>query len=625
VSPLWQGREAGSLVLAAVLMLLGARALLGGRATALLLGAALLVGWGRLAGRLPRTRVPARLAVSGAALAMVVLLFRLAMLSSPPPWSVTVLVGGLVGCAAVGEPVLARRLRGGVRAALAGAGALALTFGLLHESLDARFGLVDDHEILRFLGDDGRLSLAEVLPLWSASEAGAFGGSLRYRPVYYLLRIAETWLWQGSPAWWYASRLLQLAAALGLIWLALGRWVGPLTAAVLGLLMLTPRFWGDVWCRLGPSEAYAFLGLALFLWGGSAVLDRRASTAAGWLAVTVGAVAAMGAKENFLFLAPATLGLALWAQARRRLTRGGMVGTTLVLLAGALVLASLALALAPGGRDVYENPTAATGRLGPAAHALRSAARAAGGWPPWAALSLLALGAGSLGPRGQGRDVARACLALAGALGGLGLLAAFQGAFYAGVPVAGSRYELPRGLVPLAASLVAASFGLSVLRRLRVDPSVVRGLRAGLVGGAALLVAHRGFTPLVQTCRANVQATQALERRLDAVAAALGAVPGRPLVVTWARPLDYEPVAGLAVFLRARGARNPMFLERGRVTAEPSDTLEQRLVRDLEALSVAGGAGYAPRGRLDCGTGCFRVAFSGAQGAAGGADLGGLP
>ena len=78
-----------------------------------------------------------------------------------------------------------------------------ITFLLIREDLDARWGLLDDHEIMSFLGSDREATLAEFGPLLMSTEVGRIGTATRFRPSYYSMRIVETIAWGDSARLWY--------------------------------------------------------------------------------------------------------------------------------------------------------------------------------------------------------------------------------------------------------------------------------------------------------------------------------------------------------------------------------------------------------------------------------------
>ena len=58
---------------------------------------------------------------------------------------------------------------------------------VLYPNLSARWSLMDDHEIINYMGVDHQLSFKEIPGMLMKTEAGFNTGLARYRPVYFLI------------------------------------------------------------------------------------------------------------------------------------------------------------------------------------------------------------------------------------------------------------------------------------------------------------------------------------------------------------------------------------------------------------------------------------------------------
>jgi hypothetical protein len=134
---------------------------------------------------------------------------------------------------------------------------------MLYPMLQADFAMIDDHEIVRILGRENRVTISALSPLiqqWAIEHNG------RFRPGYYVLRILEAFVVGGHASLWYMNRLLlALVAALALYW-GLRVMLRPFPAGVVTLLFFSGSQ-NEMWTRLGPQEAYAVpLVLAGLAW-----------------------------------------------------------------------------------------------------------------------------------------------------------------------------------------------------------------------------------------------------------------------------------------------------------------------------------------------------------------------
>jgi hypothetical protein len=407
----------------------------------------------------------------------------------------------------------------------------------------------------------------------------------------------------------------------------LSRAVGPVAAAVLVLYAVGQRFWGDVWCRLGPGETYAALGCAVFanrfhhLAVGAGRDEPRGGRTRDWLWLLVGSVVAMGSKENLLVLAPLAAGLLGYRMLARRAGAAAVVTGVLGLAFACAVAAAVTLGVARAGGDVYGRSVAPGYRLSLLRQGLDHFGAPVSAFGVAAGLVLVAV----MLPL-RGRLAARRGLRLlAGAAAGLAALALFyamQYAFYLGRQQTGMRYDFPGALAPPAALVVVSAASLALLRALGFPRRLVRGAGAGLLAGATLLIAGRPLTDVQRICSANVDRTVRFTQRLDHVAAALRKQPLVPLVVVCGSSSDYEPAFAVARFLKAWGASNPLHLRADALRPGPPTALDARLATELRSIERSGGAGYQPfpaPGPQPC----FEVRLGGAPGT-GCVDLGPL-
>jgi hypothetical protein len=168
-------------------------------------------------------------------------------------------------------------------------------------NVKAQWWVIDDHEIAYFLGSDHRISAGEIPgKLLNDTEVGQYLHVPRFRPVYYVFRLLESWIWGATPGLWYAFRIFIFAAFVGLFWYLISQKVGSIIGGFIALYMAIQTYWVDIISRLGPSEIYAVPGLALFGWGVHVIY--KSNKIAGWWCVFAGAVICSGTKENFLFL-----------------------------------------------------------------------------------------------------------------------------------------------------------------------------------------------------------------------------------------------------------------------------------------------------------------------------------
>ncbi|TSK08996.1 MAG: hypothetical protein FPO08_06785 [Geobacter sp.] len=241
---------------------------------------------------------------------------------------------------------------------------LAFSYLLFGANFTAQFGLIDDHEIISYLGSDQTLHFSEIFEKLKHTEVWFGNPSTRYRPSYYLLRLLETVIWDHSAFCWYAARTLMFWISVMITWRLCMRPYGVILGGISTLVIFSNAYWADIFTRLGPSEAYCALGLGLYslayveLWGGS-----RIKSNAWWLLLTIGAIVCMGSKENLLLLLPVTFLLCLRAYKCHTLTKFAGIATGINLSFGLFITAVVAGSIRKSGVDVYQNSVSPQSRI----------------------------------------------------------------------------------------------------------------------------------------------------------------------------------------------------------------------------------------------------------------------
>ena len=480
--------------------------------------------------------------------------------------------------------------------------------------LRAQWSLIDDHEIMWFLGSDGRLPLTEIPSRLADTEVGAFGATPRYRPTYYFLRLLEASLWGAHPSVWYASRLAMLAMSVFFFWRVMARFLGYVGGALLAAYTLTFTYWAHIFGRLGPSETYAVLGLALFILGTTNELSDADHRPIGRLqscaAVLAGSILCIGSKENFVFLTVPLLFLLIRAIRTRNIP---LISTSaLSLVFATYVTSSVAIGTSSTGLDVYAHPTSIPERVFEIARILQQARFKDQFVVLVGATS--ATGALLLFPQFR-KKVRREVLLAASWLLLLSALYMSQWIYYVGTswPVP-SHYDFPVYLYLPAAVLILYWLGKQILRRFQVETEGGLALKSSLIAGLAItIVFYRGFGEIGRILDAQVAESSAFSRFIQQVATNASANQAVAIVIESDSAWDYEPIASYARFLRAYGVDNQLFVRiRGYGAEDYEAGLGRRLTTELQALSEKGGGEFSPLSELEAASGsCLSVILDG--------------
>lgn len=554
------------------------------------------------------------------------------------------------GDSAAGDGVL---MVGSVRARAIAKGLVCLMLGLLVAVIllgpqhSAQFWAIDDHELIEFYtgvapgqstptplsGPHNTATIRDLPDEWLSTEAGAPGFSLRYRPVYMALRLLEVDLWGGNPTGYYMARTAMfgvlLASILWVGWIA----IGPLGAALLVLYALNFQMWGDVWCRLGTSEQYAAVGLALFLVGFSVQVRSlfrrdRASWTGSSVLLGLGLILAAGSKENFVFMAIPVFLTSAYGLFRRRISPWAAGFVFLSLAFTAFIALAVARAAGRAGADIYGNAVSVTSRAQAPIVFLRQFGRG-GKFDVLAhfhstvtigaslAVLLAVSGLFSVLYLWLGQSARAQVRRGFGFIVAINVLAAvwavWETIFYGGAWPSGVHYDFPGLLAVLvfAGSAVALASLLFGPGRLRSGLGILGFVCLGAYQAGAI-----GFDfPLIQATDFNVVRTRQFTADLQHLTDEAAKHPDWPIFVEAWIGWDYEPVSSLADWLRWKEVRNNAFLRMHdpKPGADPNaffDTLPAL----LRQMSDHGDNGYQPIATLDPAKEteghCFSIGYS---------------
>lgn len=477
--------------------------------------------------------------------------------------------------------------------------AAAVCWLLFGASPTASWGIIDDHEIHAMIGAGRERIPAGELPGLIARHpeiASPPFTSTRYRPAYYLLRLGEAAAWGRSSDGWMITRLVLFTFTALLGFDLLRQWLGFVGGGIALAVFASLWMWPEIVIQLGPPECYAAPAVVAFAWCAVHILQGgTAARAAPWAGLTLAALVAIGAKENFVILAPLAILVAACEWWRGRLTVPAVVACVIVTGAALWVAFVVGAGIAAnGGRDVYQRPVGfagfARGGEGTSQRALR---KIAGYGLP------LCVAAGGLCFAAWRSRLAQPRLAAMSAVGAVVALTALsQFFFYRGEVFKKCRYDLP--FVPLVVILFIG--GLVLLSTWRSGSLLQRRIRRRLLVPGTLTIAAcvLGGDHARAVTRGYVDRTRAFSNRLDALAEACRAAPERPVVFAIGTDpaANYEATLSVPTYLRSFGVTNPLFLDPTGIPLPQGAAAATWQERDLAAAARTGGHRFTPWERL---------------------------
>jgi hypothetical protein len=488
------------------------------------------------------------------------------------------------------------------------------SYYLFGENLRAELGIIDDHEIMYFVGPDGKMSPAEVPKLLLETEVGRPGEFPRYRPAYYLLRIGEAFIWGTNPFLWYLARLLNVAILSSILWFLFQSCIGFTPGGLLLLYIFTFPTWGDIYTRLGPSEIYASLGTAMFALGFFTFTTRQQGNDfwqtgfVDWTLVVLGSLVAIGSKENFLLLVPLGWLLLLLAYKRKQGRVIGTLSIAIIMAYAGFVAWAAYSAVARRGLTIRAESTALSDRMDIALTGIQTA-------PSQVMIFMILILAVLWFLIRENKNLGGIVLTTLGMVVGCYLAYQSQYVFYNGDWPVGNRYDVPGifSYKPLF-FLATAWFVIKMLRAIRPQRETHVGLKAGLIVGLALIITPANFTVLREQSSANAQRTKAFAIQVNHVAELLKQNPDAALVVESHRPIDFEAAfTAWPRFLRANGVTNPFFLRLRNYSPETvAPGRPQVLAALLETISREGRGHVSPLSEFESRqSACYSLQLSG--------------
>jgi len=500
---------------------------------------------------------------------------------------------------------------------LAVASLLIAAFWFGRQVFQADWGIIDDHEVFEYLGTSRSLALGDVLKtVFTQTELANPWSNVRFRPVYYVLRVFEVALWGDRVQLWYMARLLLYAVFLFAVAEVTARLCGFITALILMIYVSLFGYWGDVFARLGPAEAYATAGLGLWLLGirrllGSQPLARKRLAL---FAVFAGAAIMSGSKETlvpFSFYSVAAILISIWLDGTRDRT-ASMVALVASCGWGAMIAVIMLHQLASHGTDIYGASAAFGDRAKLVAGALRALV-----WPVAAAGALIATFY-LIAPWDKWLRASGWLLAVVAVVASLH---ASQFIAYNGQWPTRIRYDFPGQMclpalwVAVVAYAGALDLGAPDTRRLRQAVLLV----AMIILQARFGVGEQSVNPglILSRVGANISATATFSSGIRDVIAQGRAHPERPIVLEAHGIGSYEPVFSTGLYLRHYKVTNPVTVRYHLQDSDRIGKAQEDLANVLVDLERKGATSKYGRfwplsGQMEAiGKGCISVALYG--------------
>jgi len=491
----------------------------------------------------------------------------------------------------LGVRFLENRNRTLLLSALAGFG---LAICLIGKLVFSGYSIMDDHEIVQWLGPDRHLALSRVWSTLMSTEVGNTAG--RFRPVMYSLIVIQTWLWGPHPAGYHVAAILWFGVFLWSIAWVTFRSIGILAGGAILFLIVDAHYWPDIITHSTfVSEQPALLGLGLIVFGFGLtsswfINGCRGRLDGAVLLVSIGSLICAGAKENFL--PPTALSLVLLTVAWR-MKKIGIWSLALSTIVNFLAVETCLRIIVPN----FGQQADLSFRLRAVCHsslfkyvilALVSGAAAA------------ALGIGDMVRRDS--PAARAIVVLGAFLLVAGLYLAWEIFFYDGRQPYGSdglmpygqRYDFPALLIyPILAGAgffaVTEATKRNVWLASRFSPLALQLCFVLLIlNVATAYYVRRQLLPIISAIAISNSHTHKMADDLAAAKAMAAQHPDWPILVAPTRAFDYEAVVTIPIWFQFYQIANPESLVLDIPPQNMTTPPERQLVDSMRRISLDG-------------------------------------
>ncbi|MBR0940211.1 hypothetical protein [Bradyrhizobium liaoningense] len=492
---------------------------------------------------------------------------------------------------------------------------LSCSFGLAalltgRQIFQANWGMIDDHEIFRWLGRNHHLPLSQVWHvLMSDTEIGL--PTERYRPAYYFFKILETVVFGDNVHLWYLGRTLGFALFLSAAWWWMRPFAGILASGAMTIYLASLPLWSGIWSRLGPSEIYGATCVGICLYATYGILRSDSPTIRVLSAFLLSAttVVMIGMKETFIPLAAGPFLVLLIAGIRRKLPPFVAILSIAIMVVGSLaIVIPVAARVRAMSQDTYANAVGSAAMVQFGSSGLLTAIRST-----WFLMVVpvvmfpIQLRKSCVWWRTPATFVALIYVFLIG-------MYALQSALYRATFPFGMRYDFPAMLlVPVTMCVVccwaihglqsAGAFKISRIAQVAMIATFLYASFAGLKDPYSI----RGAVV------ANIYRTTKFYPTISQAAEAAKQFPNSPIILEAYGPGAYEPVYSLRTYLSSLGAENTVSVRVHSDSAIHTNFLDG-LMREVRRMEIDGAGGFTPLGNVIGLTpgGCISIGIDGA-------------
>jgi len=506
-----------------------------------------------------------------------------------------------------------------------------LSFLMFGENLNAQWWIIDDHEIIFYLGEDGELDIKEIpLRLMRDTEVGTFGMNPRFRPIYYFLRLLESALWGNRPGLFYLFRIAICAFLVFTLWYCTKDILGIFGSFIFAMAVMSFQYWADIFSRLGPSESYAVLGVSLFCLGFTRYWknEGRKNALLTWFLIFVGVVIAVGSKENMVLVILFVVWMFVDAAIKKRLTHSQIIFSVLSLLFSIFIVGVILLGIINNqNRNIYATDVSISTIFTILKNELRtfpfSLIKYYSNTIVIMIISLsvvisglaIRFGFQNRGKMIEKRAVRKIILECIAYLLVVYILFLSQRVFYTQRWPTEIRYDFPGRLGEVATLVILIYTCLQLFKKIGISQFDQVFFRAGYVALFAIVIFQNNYFSAARAyTQDNVRRTVQFAQQIEYIKHETLDFPEYPIIFESHDVMDHEPIFSVKIFLSAYGVRNPISIRMHGYSSQSMDIdpSVKGLAENMERVSKEGGInGFVALDALkDQAGNCYSIDFS---------------
>ena len=199
---------------------------------------------------------------------------------------------------------------------------LVLSIFMFGSNFQAKFSVIDDHNIVSLVGNDNNFSKNDVLSFLKNEQDFQIGSYGRFRPSLQVGRAIEMYLFEDNALYYQIARFSLFVSLVFIFSVFIIQKVGVLYGSIISLILISESAWRDIFTRIITSEIYTIYGLVVFIPASIGIFNVIKNNVEYKSKIKLFTVAilyfvfgllSIGSKENFIFMIVVPIVILFWS------------------------------------------------------------------------------------------------------------------------------------------------------------------------------------------------------------------------------------------------------------------------------------------------------------------------